>query len=128
MVGPATYVWSGAAGTGVGMLGGIILSVAPLGALIMVPLLLMGVLVGEAVSAAAGRRTSTGLAVLAFACATAGPILGQAAMLAPRIPVADPALRANVALGVAVQSLGAFGLLLLLVAGVIASTRVHNSG
>lgn len=128
MVGPAAYLRSGAAGLGVGVLGGIALSVAPFGYLIMIALLLIGLLVGEAVSAAARRRASSGLAVLAFACAAVGPILGQAAMLVPRIPVTDPALRANVALAIAFQSLGGFGLLLLLAAGLIAATRVNSKG
>lgn len=123
---PRAYLWSGAAGLGVALLGGTVLSVVPLGALMFLPLILIGWLVGEAVSAAAQRKANTALGVIAFTCATVGPILGQAAMLAPRIPIADPTLRANVALAIAVQSLGPSGLLLLLVAGVIAATRVQR--
>jgi hypothetical protein len=120
----ATYLGCGAAGLAVGMVSGIVLSVAPLGALFFLPLLLTGVLVGEAVSAVARRRAARGLAGLAFGCAVVGPILGQAALLAPRLPVADPTVRAHLTLAVALQSLGPLGLLLLAVAGAVAASRI----
>jgi len=125
-VGAVRYILSGAAGFGVGMLGGVILSVAPFGALIVLPLLLTGFLVGEAVSAASNRRMGSGLAILAFLCATLGPIAGRALLVAVAFPAISGAARVNLALNVAVQSLSGLELLLLLVAGVIATTRVQG--
>ncbi len=121
-----SYVLSTAAGLSVGMVAGVVLVVAPFGAFMILPLLLTGFLVGEAMSAAAGRRSGSALAVLAFVCTLVGPILGRAALVAPAVSVQDPVLRANLALVVALQSLGAFELLLLAVAGIIATTRVHD--
>ena len=121
-----SYALSTAAGLAVGMLAGVVLVVAPLGAFMILPLLLTGFLVGEAMSAAARRRGGNGLAVLAFVCTVAGPILGRAAFVAAAVPVQDPVTRASVALVVALQSLGALELLLLAVAGIIAATRVRD--
>lgn len=113
------------AGLGVGMLGGIVLSFLP-GGLLFIPLILTGFLVGEAVSAASNRRGGRGLVIIAFTCAVVGPILGRAVLTALLLPLPAPALRATVAFGGAVESLGIFGLLLLMLAGVIASTRVDR--
>jgi hypothetical protein len=106
------------------MLCGVLLSLVNLGILSLLLVILAGYLVGEAVSLASRRLPYRGLAVLAFACASLGPSLGRAALLAAMIPMPDPALRATLAVTAAFQSLGAFGLLAAVVAGVIASNRV----
>jgi hypothetical protein len=108
------------------MVGGAVLVVLPFGAFAMIPLLLTGFLVGEAMSAAAARRGARGLTILAFACAVLGPVLGRAAVVALFVPGQEPAMRAALALLTATQSMGGFEVLLLLVSGVIATTRVQD--
>jgi hypothetical protein len=108
------------------MVAGAVLVVVPFGAFVIIPLLFTGFLVGEVMSAVTGHRGGRGLVVLAFACAIVGPILGRAAVVALMLPGEDPSLRAALALVAATQSLGAFEVLLLLVSGVIATTRVQG--
>ncbi len=106
------------------MLSGAVLSFLHFGALTLLPLLLTGFLVGEAVSSAGRRWPDRKLAMIAFACASVGPSLGQALVYAVMMPIPDPGVRIVVALTAAMQSLGMFGILIAMISGVIASTRV----
>jgi hypothetical protein len=124
--GPLTYAVAGLAGLGVGMVGGIVLVFFPFGAFAILPLLLMGFLVGETVGAVTRRSNGRSLAVLAFLCAAFGPLLGRAVLIAPLVPADGIAAKATAALITAGRSTGALELLLLLVAGVIAATRVQD--
>jgi hypothetical protein len=124
--GPATYALAGLVGLGIGMLGGVILVIVPFGALAILPLLLTGFLVGEAISAVARRWYGPSLAVLAFVCAVVGPLLGRALLIAPLLPVEGAAAKASAALLTAGRSVGGLELLLLLIAGVIAATRLQG--
>jgi hypothetical protein len=124
--GPATYVLSGLVGLGIGMLGGVVLVVVPFGALALLPMLLTGFLVGEAISATARRWYGPGLAILAFACAALGPLLGRAVLIAPLLPVEGVAAKASLALLTVGRSVGAFELLLLMAAGILAATRLQG--
>src|SRR5438874_12760441 len=81
--GPLTYALAGLVGSGVGMVGGIVLAIVPFGALAILPLLLTGFLVGESIAATARRWYGSSLAVLAFVCAVVGPLLGRALLIAP---------------------------------------------
>ena len=124
--GPLTLVLAGMAGMGVGMVGGIVLAVVQFGAFVILPLLLTGFLVGEAISATARRWYGPGLAVLAFLCAVLGPLLGRAILIAPLVPTESLAAKGAGAVFALARTTGGFELLLLVVAGVIASTRVHR--
>ena len=121
--GTVAYLSGGAAGFAVGALGGALMPFIPGGLLI---LLLTGYLVGEAVSKALHRRGGRGLAIVAFVAALAGPVLGRLALLLPLI--ASPASGGNVLafVAAALLSFGGLELLLLVVAGVIASTRIDR--
>jgi hypothetical protein len=83
----------------------------------------MGLLVGEAVSAASNRRGGRSLAILAFCCAVLGPIVGQALLPAILMPLSGRSAILMVALA---QFLDPIRMLFLLVAGLIASTRVDR--
>jgi hypothetical protein len=123
--GPLSYVLATLAGLGVGMVGGVVLTFLQFGAFIILPLLLLGFLVGEAVGATARRSYGTSLAVVAFLCTVLGPLLGRAVLIAPLVPAEDVAAKASAALIAAGRTIGGFELLLLLVAGVIAASRVR---
>jgi len=125
-LGLLVYGRSIGAGVGVGAMCGAFLAVIQFGALAFLPMLLMGFLVGEAVSAAGRRRPARELAVIAFLSAVVGPVAGRALVFWLLTPIADPAIRASFALSAAFQALGAFGVLLAIVAGVIASSRVSG--
>jgi hypothetical protein len=102
------------------MLTGILMTFVP-GSLMLLPLLLGGFLVGEAISAASRRRGGRDMQIAAFFCAVLGPLFGRAVVLVllAQVPAA-------VALNGAVASMGPLGLLLLLAGGVIASTRIDR--
>jgi hypothetical protein len=125
-LGPFTYLLAGLAGLGVGMVGGVVLLVVPFGAFAIVPLLLTGFLVGEAISATAKRWYGPRLAVLAFACAVVGPLLSRGLVILPLVPAEDAFGKVVGALLAMGRSVGGFELLLLGVAGVIAATRVQG--
>ncbi len=61
---------------------------------------------------------------MAFFCASLGPMLGRVALLVLIVPVPDPSLRAMLAVTSALGSLGPFGLLMGVLAGVVAASRV----
>jgi hypothetical protein len=124
--GPLSNVLAGLAGLGVGMVGGVVLAFFQFGVFAIVPLILTGFLVGEAIGAVARRPYGRTLAVVAFACAVVGPLLGRAALVAPFVPAEGIAARAGAALVVVGSRVGGLELLLLIVAGVIAATRVQD--
>jgi hypothetical protein len=118
--GLTAYALGVGAGLGVGMLTGILMTFVP-GSLMLLPLLLGGFLVGEAISAASRRRGGRGMQIAAFTCAVLGPILGRAVVL---VLLTGAPLLAT--LNGSVVLMGPFGLLLLLAGGVIASTRIDR--
>ena len=120
-----SFLAGGAAGLLVGIVSGVLLSFLRFDALSFLPLLLMGYLVGESVSAAANRKSGLALAIVAFMCAFWGPLLGRS-LLFMLTPVGFESSRAAAALVDALAAQGPFGILLLMVAGVIAATRVQN--
>jgi len=114
-------------GFGSGVIGGVAFALFQFGVLARLPLLLTGVLVGEAVGAVAGRfSASAGLAGGAFACRVVGPVLGRGALIAMAAPVEGLGARLATGLMLAARSMAGFELLLLLIAGVLAATRVQN--
>ena len=114
-------------GLGIGMIGGVALAFFQFGVLALLPLLLTGFLVGEAVGAVAGRfSASSGLAGVAFVCTVVGPVLGRGALIALAAPVDGLGARLATGLMLAARSMAGFELLLLLIAGVLAATRVQN--
>jgi hypothetical protein len=108
------------------MMAGLVLAIVPFGGLIIVPLLLTGLLVGEVMSTLIRRRTSQTVAVLAFVCTVVGPLMGRALLAVLLSPGADAAVRAAASFEASLRSLGLFGLLLLLAAGAIAYARVNR--
>ncbi len=105
-------------------IGGVALSVVPARSLLIVPLLLMGLTVGEAMASLTGRRGSASLGLLAMACTIGGPLLGIAAWRAvsmhlglwPGVPSEQP------------DAAGPLELVLLIVAGGLAAWRARSSG
>ncbi len=91
-------------------------------------LLLVGYAVGEAVSRGANGRISRGLAVMAGAFTVLSAVVGRAVTVVPRLPAAMPL---DARLGFALQYgfdgllTNLFGLLFLLLAVVIATSRVR---
>lgn len=121
--GTRAYVQGAGAGLAVGALGGAIMPFIPFG---MFVLLLTGYLVGEAVSKASDRRGGQAMAVLAFAAAMAGPVLGRLLVftsLMPGTPSLSGLPRVFLA---ALYTFGGLELLFLVVAGIIASTRIDR--
>jgi hypothetical protein len=108
------------------MVGGIVLAFFPFGAFAIVPLILSGLLVGEVVAAIAGRSYGRILPVVAFTCAVVGPLLGRAALVSLSLPGDAVVARAATALVAVGTHVGGLELLLLIVAGVIAATRVQG--
>jgi hypothetical protein len=118
------YFSGTAAGLGTAMLGGAVLPFLSFGFFTLLLTLLVGYLVGEAVSRSTRRLPYRGLAILAFVCAAIGPILGRACVLAAMAPFPDPVARVSFSLMGAFASLGVFGLLMAIAAGMVASSRV----
>lgn len=114
----------GALGFGVGMAGGAVLVFIPFGALLALPLLLLGVVVGEVVAATAGRPGGLALALEGFLCALFGPLAGRA-LMADVLGGSGPAA-ASGALASSADALGAFGLLLLGVGAVAGGVRAAS--
>ena len=121
-----TYVLAALVGLGVGMAGGLVLTFLQFGAFVILPLLLTGFLVGEAVGAVGRRASGSALGVLAFFGAVVGPLLGKAALIAPLVPAEGVSAKVTGALVAMGRTTGGFELLLLVVAGVFAATRVQN--
>lgn len=113
-----------AAGLGMAMAGGVLLALMPTPLLVILPLILTGFLVGQ-VMATVARGRPPGLAALAFFFGAGGPILGSAALLALASAGPSFSLRAREALDSTMHSLGPFGVVLLLMAGVIAAIRAR---
>ena len=110
-------VGGGLAGLAVAMAGGALLTFVPFGALRMLPLLVLGYLVGEVSAAVAGRPGGGVLAVLAFTCALMGPLAGDA-MLGSLLGSPNGATLSSSA-----ASLGTFGVLALFAGAVLAGFR-----
>jgi hypothetical protein len=123
LVKPWAYPLSLMAGLGVGMFSGIALSLLQFPFLTWIAQMLTGFLVGEVVSAVGNRQRTTGLAIIAFTAAVLGPPLGTALFFTLTMPVGIPPTLLVVGV---IQAMGPIGWLLLLLAGVIASTRVKN--
>jgi uncharacterized membrane protein len=105
------------------MFSGVALSLLQFPFLTWIAQMLTGFLVGKVVSAVGNRQRTTGLAVIAFTAAVLGPPMGTALFYALGMPPGVPP--ALLVIGV-FQAMGPMGWLLLLLAGVIASTRVKN--
>ena len=118
------YLQSGAAGLGAATGIGALLTVLPLGFFGFIGALIGGYLVGDVVSRVSRRLPYRELAILAFACATVGAVLGRAVVFAVMFPIGDPAVRVSVAATSALFSLGLFGILATVFAGVVAAGRV----
>lgn len=114
--GVVRFVMSAAAGLAAGMLGGSILVVAPFGALLPLPILLLGLLVGGVVSNVAGGGGGPGLALLAFCSVLFGPPAGQALLIG--LTSGGPSGGGLVPVA---QALAPFEVLLLLVAALLAA-------
>ncbi len=100
-------------------LAGVALTLIPARALLVAPLLLMGLTVGEAIGALNRRRGGAVLGMLAFGCASLGPLLGIAIVRAASAQLTGRGLPLAT-LGVAV---GPLDLALLGIAGCLAAWR-----
>jgi hypothetical protein len=104
--------------------GGACLGILPLGFLSLFAMLLVGYLVGEAVARASRRLPYRELAILAFCCASLGPVLGRAVLLAVILPLPDTGSRVMLAATATLLSLGPWGALASVAAGLVAANRV----
>ncbi|MHB0867942.1 MAG: hypothetical protein ACYC5J_00595 [Chloroflexota bacterium] len=128
-VGPRRFAKAAIAGVVAAGLGGFILAQAgSFFGLSSILLLLMGYVVGEAVSRGADRRISRELVLLAGALTVLGALAGRAVSVWTRLPAAVPVdVRMGAALSFAIGDLlgNLFGLLFLVLAVVIATSRVR---
>ncbi len=121
---PGRVVLALVCGLAIAALGGVALAIVSARALLIVPLLLMGFAVGEAMASLVGQRASAVLGLLAIACTVVGPLVAAAAwraistQLAPRF--GGPLGPSEVA--------GPVDLALLLIAGGVAAWRAGSSG
>lgn len=113
-------VAGGLAGLAVAMAGGAALTFVPFGALRMLPLVVLGYLVGEVSAAVARRPGGIGLALLAFGSALVGPLASEAALA--NLLVAGQSA-ASTSLSGSAASLGPFGALALVAGAVLAAAR-----
>jgi hypothetical protein len=123
LVSPRRYAMASGYGLGTSLVGGVIWAfMGGFFGLSFLVLLLLGYLVGEAVSRGAGGRVSRGLAVMAGAFTVLGPLFGRVCV----ILVSYPSASVGPAIALALQSLlGLFGLISLVLAVVIAVSRVR---
>ena len=119
VAGPVRTGASVIVGLAVAAAGGAGLGVFPPGPVIVIPTLLLGFLVGEAVAATAGRQGGALLAVVGLVCGSAGPLAGRA--LVSAVPLDQMALATQGAFSAQPQS--PFGLLLLMGCALIATFR-----
>ena len=121
---PVHYLRAASAGLGVALLGGVVVPAIPVFGLLA--LLLLGVLTGEAVTAAANRKRGAGLAVVAAATTLLG-VLGAPALLAlGTLPASLPlATRLATALALSLDALLSLWGLFVLLAAVLAASRVR---
>jgi hypothetical protein len=121
------YLKAGAAGLGTAIAAGALATMVPLGFGFFgfIVAFLIGYAVGDIISRVSRRLPYRELAVLAFICASVGPILGRAIVVALMFPVPSLAAKAQLALTVAL-SLGPFELLAAAFAGIIAAGRVSR--
>lgn len=123
LVSPTNYAAAIGIGLGVAILCGAALSLFPLRGLWWLPMLLTGFVVGEAVSAASNRQRTAGLAMIAFGSVFVGTMVGLWLPTLIRLAAVPGALQPRLVSALLLQ-LGPFEVLFLLIAGVIASTRV----
>jgi hypothetical protein len=118
------YLRGGAAGLAVAMLAGVLLPFLGFGIFNLLLIVLAGYLVGEAVSSVTRRLPYRGLAVVAFLCASLGPSVGRALLVAVVTPHPDLGVRVMFGATAALRSLDPLEILALIVAGIVASNRV----
>jgi hypothetical protein len=123
LVRPANYAAGIGAGLGVAAICGVALGMLPVPGLSWLFILVTGFAVGEAVSAASNRQRTTGLAMIAFASVLVGTLVGQWLPLLARMAAVPGALQPQLLIVLLLQ-VGPMEIVLLLIAGVIASTRV----
>jgi len=129
VVGSRLYLRATAYGLGVALVGGLLWSqVGDVFGLSGLLLILLGYAVGEAVSRGANRKVSRGLMVMAGGFTVLAVVAGRAAVVLTRLPDSVPLdVRLVMALDYGLSGLftGLFGLLLLVLAVVIATSRVR---
>lgn len=128
-VGSGLYARAGAYGLVAAGVGGFLWAQAgPFFGLSALLLLLLGYVVGEAVSRGANRRISRGLVVMAGTLTVAGVVAGRTVLVLSRLPAGVPLdAKLGAALNFAVLDLlgNLFGLLFLVLAVVVATSRVR---
>ena len=128
LVSPGRYARAVAYGLAAAVVGGFIwASMGGFFGLSYLLLVLLGYVVGEAVSRGASGRVSRGLMVVAGACTVLAAVLGRAGVVFASFPAALPMnVRLQAAAGIGVQSiLGITTLLFLALAVIVAVSRVR---
>ena len=128
LVGPDRYARAAAYGLATAVVGGLIwASLGGLFGLSYLLIVLLGYLVGEAVSRGSGGRISQGLIVMAGAFTVLAPLIGRGGIVFLSLSSALPlSARLEIAGGFAVHSvLGVSSLLFLALAVVVAVSRVR---
>jgi hypothetical protein len=110
------------AGVIVGGLGGAAFTALPLSWLLILPMLVLGLLVGEVMAVLAGRPGGLLMALLGFLCSLFGPLAGAAFA---RAALDGP--RTAGALSTGVDALGTLGLLVVLGAALLSAARAGLS-
>lgn len=123
---PLRAVAGGAAGLATAMVAGAVLALVPGGALLLLPLLLLGLLVGEVVAATAGRPGGLILGLEGFLCALFGPLAGRA-LGSGLLSGATSTAGASTAMASSADALGGFGILLLTGGALLAGVRAATS-
>lgn len=128
-VGRTRFLKATALGAAVALVGGYLLTqLGPASMFSSLLLVLLGYLVGEAVSRGADRRISRGLVWLAGGLTVLGLVFGRVAMVFTRLPESVPlGMRLEAAVNFGVLDLigNLFGLLFLVLAVVVATSRVR---
>lgn len=128
-VGRARFLKATGMGLAVALAGGYLLTqLGPASMFSSLLLVLLGYLVGEAVSRGAGRRISRELVWLAGGLTVLGVVFGRVAMVLTRIPESLPLgmrLEAATSFGMLEIVGNLFGLLFLVLAVVVATSRVR---
>jgi hypothetical protein len=120
---PAGLVGALVSGLAIASLGGVALAFSPSRSLLIVPFLVMGVAVGEAIGASTRRAGGMGLGLLALGCTGLGPLLGLALA---RAVAGQLAGRVGVPLGMSGET-GAIDAVLIGLASCLAAWRAGGS-
>jgi hypothetical protein len=123
LVKPSQYAAAIGAGLGVSLVCGAVLGVFPLPFLSGLAMLLIGYVAGEAVSRASNRQRTTGLAFIAFGVTSVGIMIGMWLPTLLRLASVPGGLQLRL-LPLLLMQIGPIEAVMLLIAGVIASTRV----